>query len=86
MFYDDACLKESIFKKLLLVVANLCNLQFFCKYICVHDYDRSLKSILLKIEIHVCFMMNDDACLKELIFFKITIGNCKFMQLAIFCK
>ena len=33
--YDDACLKELIFLKLLLVVANLCNLQFFAnKYLC----------------------------------------------------
>ena len=31
-FYHDVCLKELIFSKLLLVVSNLCNMQFFCKY------------------------------------------------------
>ena len=35
MLYDDACLKESILKKILLVVANLCNLRFFPnKFVC----------------------------------------------------
>ena len=38
-FNDDACLKELIFLKKLLAVANSCNLRFFCKYICVHGYD-----------------------------------------------
>ena len=33
--YDDACLKYSTFSKLLLVFANLCNLQFFAnKFVC----------------------------------------------------
>ena len=56
-FYDDACLKESIFKKLLLVVANLYNLQFFSKYICVHGMTDLINPILLKIDIHVRFTM-----------------------------
>ena len=38
---------------------------------------------LLKIDIHVRFMMMH---VKNIFFFKITIGSCKFMQLAILCK
>ena len=45
------------FLKLLLVVANLCNLQFFFEQICVHDYDWSINPILPKIDIHVRFTM-----------------------------
>ena len=43
--------------KLLLVVANLCNLRFFCEYTCEHGYDLCFNPILLKIDIHVRFMM-----------------------------
>ena len=33
--YDDACLKEFFFSKLLLVVANLCNLRYCAnKFVC----------------------------------------------------
>ena len=70
--------------KLLLipVFANLWNWRLFCKYICVHDVDWYTNPILLKIDIHVSIGIS----MSEIIFFfKITIGNCKFMQLAIFC-
>ena len=33
------------FSKLLLVVANLCNLQFFVKEICADDFDGSTNAI-----------------------------------------
>ena len=40
--------------------------------------------ILLKIDIHVHFMVMYMS--KRIVFFKITIGSCKLMQLAILCK
>ena len=45
------------FGKLLFVVANLCNLPFFCEKTCKHGHDLCFNPILLKIDIHVCFMM-----------------------------
>ena len=114
-----------------MVVANLCNLRFFRKLICMHVFDWSANTILLKIDIHVrftmmhvwksrfkkkillvvanlcnlqffCTVMTDLltrfcwkliymsvlwwSMSKRIVFFKITIGSCKFMQLAMFCK
>ena len=41
-------LNNRLFSKLLLVIANLCNLQFFFgKFICVHGFDRSTDTIVL---------------------------------------
>ena len=40
-----------------MIVANLCNLQFFGKCICAHRFDWSTNPILLKIERHVRYTM-----------------------------
>ena len=32
--------------KIVLVIANLCNMQFFCKYSCAHDFDLSTRYIM----------------------------------------
>ena len=46
------------FSKVLLVVANLCNLQFFAnKFVYTVLTDRSTNPILLKIDMHVRFQM-----------------------------
>ena len=59
-FHDDACPKELIFSKLLLVVANLCNLnflqkventrnlQFFANTFCVYGFDQFIVPIKLQ--------------------------------------
>ena len=54
------CMSERVDlkKQILLVFANLCNLRFFCEYICVHGFDWSTNPILLTIDIHnMRFMM-----------------------------
>ena len=49
--------------------------------ICVLGFDWSTSPILLKIYVHVRYTMMH---VWNIFFFKITIGNCKFMQLTIF--
>ena len=77
--------ERSDFSKFELQVANFCNLQFFVnKFVCTVLTDL-LPRFCWKNDNYKC-TFNDDACLKELTFLNITIGSCKFVQLAVFCK
>ena len=70
--------------KILIASYKFMQFAFFCKWICVHGFDWSTNPSLLKIDMHVRFTMMH--VWKSWFFFKITIGSCKFMQLAILCK
>ena len=70
------------FSKLILVVANLCNLRYCAnKFVCMILTDLYTNSILLKIDIHVRFMKMH-ALSKR--FFLILLVIAKFRQHAIF--
>ena len=45
------------FLKITIGSCKFMQLAIFCEYICVHDYDSSINPILLKIDLHVGFMM-----------------------------
>ena len=53
-----------------------------CKYIRVHDFDWSTNPNLLKIDIHVGLPNAMMHVWNNVLCFNITIGRCKFMQLA----
>ena len=75
---------NQFFSKLLLEVANLCNLRFVAnEFVCSVMTD--LLTQFCSNLIYICTFY-DDACPKELIFFKITIGSYQFMQHAIFLQ
>ena len=78
----DACL-ELFFSKLLMVVANLCNLRYCAnKFVCTVLTDLQTR-FLLKIDIHLRFMKMSVLSNRLK---KILLVIAKFRQHAIFCK
>ena len=75
--------ERSGFSKLEMQIANFCNLRLFAnQFVC-----SVLTDLLARFCWKLIYMYVTQWCMSEILFFfKITIGNCKFMQLTIFLQ